>query len=90
MLQRFLAQDDERTPNTKPRRASNDADDGLASIMVRCCRAGLKTGTLASLSGNNPKSYIVLHCSTGGLRPTSDIKCVVLKAIGADEESGST
>lgn len=63
MLQRFLAQDDERTLNTKPRRASDDEDYGLVSIMVSCCRAGLKTGMLASFSENNFKSDFVLYIS---------------------------
>lgn len=57
MLQRFLAQDDERTLNTKPRKASNDAEDGLVSIMAGCCQAGLKTSTLALLSEKKLKLY---------------------------------
>lgn len=67
-LQRSLAQDDERTPKAKPRRASDDADDGLSSIVVRCCRAGLKQEHWHYCENNNSKSYIVLHCSGGGVK----------------------
>lgn len=72
MLQKFLAQDDERNLNTKLRRASDDADD--------CFNYGwllqsLIAGMMASLPENNLKCYIVQGEEYRGDRTAkSDIK----------------
>lgn len=85
MLQRFLTQDDERTPNTKPRRASDDADDGLGSIMVRCCRAGLKQAHWHHCQKTIKK--VILFCivqgevKKGDIRSKSDIKWCLNKQV---------
>lgn len=86
MLQRFRLQDNESTPNTKPRRAPNDADDGLGSIIVCYCWVGLKQEQYIHCWKTIRKLYCSRSLKERCVR--GDIwQCVVCKETGMERNT---